>query len=517
MEGRSLIRGKCVVTGIAADGAASVLDAAAVCQEDGIIVEVGPFRALARKHPDARVLGSDRSVVIPGLVNAHHHVGLTPLQLGSPDYPLELWIASRLGARAVDPYLDTLYSAFEMIESGVTTVQHIQGRLLDPAGEGQGTIASVLHAYSDVGMRVSFCVNLRDQNRLVYESDDAFLGRLPAELAAQLEPLLRAQEVSLADQLKWFFAEPLRITGANRGERVRVQLAPANLHWCSDEALTAIANHASDAGVPMHMHLLETAYQREYGRRRSGGGVVRHLAEFGMLGPSMTLGHGVWLNDDDIDLLVQTGTMVCHNPSSNLRLKSGIAPVNQLLSRGVPLALGIDEAGINDDRDMFLEMRLALNLHRAPGIESMAPTATEVFGMATENGARTTGFAGLVGRLEPGYKADLVLIDWDQIAKPYLDEGVPTVDAIVRRAKISGVQTVVVAGEIIFADGRFTKVDKAAAMARLEADLASPLPEEVQRRRAMSRALLAHIRACTRTGSATQNGWEQTVGDGNSS
>src|SRR5207249_7282000 len=92
--------------------------------------------------------------------------------------------------------------------------------------------------------------------------------------------------------------------------------------------------------------------------------------DMGFLGPHLTLGHGVWLTEDDIDLVVETGTMICHNASSNLRLRSGVAPLNHFLARGVRVALGLDEAGINDDRDMLQEMRLVLRLHREPGMDA---------------------------------------------------------------------------------------------------------------------------------------------------
>ena len=149
----------------------------------------------------------------------------------------------------------------------------------------------------------------------------------------------------------------------------RIQLAPANLHWCSDDALTRLANCSRKYGVPLHMHLLETAYQKEYARRRGGGTAVQYIDRFGLLGPQMTLGHGVWLNKRDIQRLAETGTCVCHNCSSNFRLRSGVAALNKLEAAGITTAIGIDEAGINDDRDMLQEMRMVLRAHRVPGMD----------------------------------------------------------------------------------------------------------------------------------------------------
>src|SRR6266446_10260448 len=189
----SLIRGKYVICKVVDRAAAEVITDGAVVQRDGVIIEVGSYQEVAPRYQPDEVLGSPDQVVMPGLVNSHHHVGLTPFQLGSPDYPLELWFASRLGARAVDPYLDTLYSAFEMLESGLTTVQHLHGWRIGPASQVLAVAEQILQAYRDLGMRVSYSFALRDQNRLVYEADDRFLSRLPPQIAAELTPWLQAQ------------------------------------------------------------------------------------------------------------------------------------------------------------------------------------------------------------------------------------------------------------------------------------------------------------------------------------
>ena len=173
----SLIRGKYVIVKVTSRTEAQVIADGAVFQRDGAIVEIGPFADLIARHRPDEVLGSPDHVVVPGFVNGHHHVGLTPFQLGSPDYPLELWFASRMAARTVDPYLDTLYSAFEMLESGITTVQHLHGVRLGPAARVIAAAERVLKAYDDIGMRVSYSYALRDQNRLAYENDDAFASR----------------------------------------------------------------------------------------------------------------------------------------------------------------------------------------------------------------------------------------------------------------------------------------------------------------------------------------------------
>jgi 5-methylthioadenosine/S-adenosylhomocysteine deaminase len=489
----SLIRGKYVVAKITSRTEALVIPDGAVFQRDGVVVETGPYAELAARHRPDRVLGSPDHVVVPGLVNGHHHVGLTPFQLGSPDYALELWFVSRMAARAVDPYLDTLYSAFEMLESGITTVQHLHGGRIGPAARVTEVAERILRAYEDIGMRVSYSFALRDQNRLAYEADEAFAARFASPVSDQLRAYFRAQAIPVEDH-HGIFVDLWEKCGRNARERARVQLAPANLHWCSDKALEALRDWSGKYRVGMHMHLVETAYQKEYARRRTGRTAFQHLVELGVAGPSLTLGHGVWLNEDDIELVARTGTMICHNASSNLRLRSGVGPLNHWTSRGVKVAIGLDEAGINDDRDMLQEMRLVLRIHRVPGMDDDAPTCPQVFRMATEDGAATTPYAEHIGTLEPGKSADLVLLSWRQIAHPYLDPGTGVVDAIVHRAKTSGVALVMVAGEVVLQDGRFTRIDKEAALEELAASLRAPLTPEEEARRRLSREVFPVVK-----------------------
>jgi 5-methylthioadenosine/S-adenosylhomocysteine deaminase len=486
----SLIRGKYVICKVTGRTTAEVIEDGAVFQRDGTIVEIAKHRDLAAKYQPDEVIGSDEHVVMPGFVNSHHHVGLTPFQLGSPDYPLELWFASRMAGRTVDPYLDTLYSAFEMIESGITTVQHLHGWRGGPASRVREIAEQVLKAYQDVGMRAAYSYALRDQNRLVYEADEDFVRRVPPSLASDLRAYLQAQTIPLEDHLHLFADLWERW---HHQERIRIQLAPANLHWCSDEALKALREYASKYHVGMHMHLLETAYQKEYARRRTGRTAVRFLHDVSFLGPDLTLGHGVWVTEADIELVAETGTMICHNASSNLRLRSGVAPLNHWTVRGVRVALGLDEAGINDDRDMMQEMRLVLRLHRVPGMDDVVPTCPQVFQMATEHGALTTGFADAIGTLAPGKAADLVVMHWPQIAYPYLDPEAPVLDAVVHRGKAAGVDTVLVAGEPVLRDGQFTRVNKADALKELAASLRVPLQLEEERRRRLSHEVFPHV------------------------
>jgi 5-methylthioadenosine/S-adenosylhomocysteine deaminase len=486
----TLIRGRYVLTGIE-DGRPNLLEDAAILVDDDRIVAIDAFEELRATDSVPEVLGGPGHLVMPGFVNAHHHVGLTPLQLGSPDHPLELWFASRLALRDVDLYLDTLYSAFEMIASGVTTVQHLHSRTPGTPQEVVDAGETVMGAYRDLGMRASYSLALRDQNRLVYEDDAAFVARLPRALRAPLAEHLERFTVPLDEQVEIFD----ELYGRHADDPlVRVQLAPANLHWLSDAGLRTARQLAERTGAPMHMHLLETPYQKAYAAKRGGCSALTYIDRLGLTGPQLTIGHGVWMTEQDIELCAATGTRICHNGSSNLRLKSGIAPVNRFLQAGIPVAIGIDEAGINDDRDMLQELRLVLRLHREPGIDAPHPSPADVLRMATRNGADTTPFAGEIGELRVGGLADLVLVDHDAVTYPYQSPHIDPIDVLVQRARPSAVDTVMIGGVVVYHDGSFTQVDRTAVLEEIARLLERPpTPDETSRRR-LAEEVMPHVR-----------------------
>ena len=486
----TLVRGRTVFTKPNDRHHWEEIDDGAVLVVDGKVAAIGSYDTLKAENPDAKVLGNGRQILMPGFVNGHHHIGLTPVQLGSPDMPLELWFITRLVCRAVDLYLDTLYSAFEMISSGVTTVQHIHGWIPGKLAQVEAGANEVIRAYEDIGMRVSYSFALRDQNRLVYMDDQEFVKLLPEDLQPQMRNHFDRFGMDLNDFMDMFS----HLHDQHQGkDRVGIQLAPANLHWCSDKALGLLADASQKYDAPMHMHLVETAYQKEYAKRRGGGTALEYIDRFGLVGPNLTLGHGVWLNESDIECVAAKGAHICHNCSSNFRLRSGVGPLNVWEKYGVNTAMGMDEAGINDDRDMLQEFRMVLNAHRTPGMDDSVPTAAQVLRMGTSGGAKTTAFRGKIGTLEVGQGADMVLMDWDKVAYPYLDPDYPVLDAVLQRAKTDGVDLVMCAGEVIYEEGKFSRVDRADALEKLRQDLTRALTDEEVERRGLSKALLPHV------------------------
>ena len=492
----SLIRGKYVICKVTGAESAEVISDGAVYQRDGEIIEVGRYDDLRVRHPGEELIGSDKLLLIPGLVNDHFHVGLTPFQLGSPDLPLEMWGMHRLGAKYVDPYLDQLYGAVQMIESGTTTVQAIHSTRRGSKPIDMEVADKVIKAYQDSGMRVSYAPSAANQHALVVGAGGdelEFAAQLPSKLGERFKSFMAAGYVPVKELME-VLDEICQKYGNNRYERVQVTMAPSNVHRCSDELLTALKEMASRYNTGIHIHLQETMYQKLYGLRAWNKTPLQHLHDLGFLGPEVVCGHSVWATEEDIEIMAATGTNVCHNASSNLRLQSGIAPLGRLLEPGIRVALGSDEAGLNDDKDMFQEMRLVLKIHRVPGIENVPPTAHQVFQMATVNGAYASWFGDRIGTLEPGKRADMVLMDLKNIEEPYLDPDVAIVDAVVHRGRSIDVNTVIVDGEVVMRDRQLTKVDKEGLFKELNAALDRPLHPDELARRDLGRQVEPHLR-----------------------
>ncbi len=481
----SLIRGKYVICKVTGLSSSVTIRDGAVFQRDGEIIDVGAYEDLKSRHQADEVIGSTRYVVMPGLVNDHFHVGLSPFQLGAPDLPLELWSLDRMRGKDVDPYLDQLYGAVLMIKSGTTTVQAIHSR---PRGTGPFDLdvsRSVLKGYRESGMRVSYAPSLVNRDSLVVGprgGEEDFISRLPENLCERFGSLMRRSYFPAEDLLRGVEELHAEYADSPHG-RVRITVAPSNVHRCSDDLLMGLRELATKYSTGIHIHLQETVYQKLYGLRVWEKTPLRYLADLGFLGPDVVCGHGVWITDEDIDLLESTGASVCHNVSSNLRLQSGVAPVNKLLRKKVRVALGSDEAGLNDDKDMFQEMRLALKIHRVPGVDNTPPTAHQVFQMGTVNGAYASWFGDRVGTLEVGNRADMVLLDLDNIEQPYLEPDVSILDAVVHRGRSVDVDTVIVDGEVIMRGRKLTRVDEQGLYDEIRKSMDRPrLPHELERR-----------------------------------
>ena len=492
----SLIRGKYVICEAGADAAGSrVISDGAVLQRDGVIESVGTYEELRERQVD-EVIGGPGFVVIPGLVNSHQHGrGVSTFQMGTTDGCLEPWIVEGWGRRPVGWRLMTLYTAIQMVKSGTTTVMYNHPHT--PANGLERESEEVLRGFGDAGMRTAFSIYYRGHNRIVYHDDEAFLSGLPSDLAGAVRRYVSATDLPEADYFSLFESLRERHGAEASGGLVSVLLSPSNAQWVTDDFLFRTKEFSARYGAAVHMHLVESWYQKEFGIRTWGKTPVAHLAELGFLGPELSCAHSVWLTEEDIELLADAGTSVCHNPSSNLRLKNGIAPVNAMLSGGVNVAMGTDSTALNDDDDMLQEMRLASKLHRQPGLDRPALETHQALRMATANAARPTGFEGRIGVLETGRYADMVLLDWDAMTAPYFedsgDPGTDAVNAVIYRGKSAHVDTVLINGEVVLRGGRFVKADEEEITGELRRQLSSPIDSDTQATRQMAARLLPYI------------------------
>ena len=429
-----------------------------VIVEGAVIAAVGQAADLRREFAPEREIGGHDRVVMPGLASAHQHGGgLSSVQLGCPDQPLDSWVIQVAGVPPLDPYLDTLYHAARLIENGITTTIHSH-YTRDPSRYGE-EVEGNLRAWEQSGMRVAFAPCFLNNNQFVYDSNSAFLASLPADLAAEagrlvdIGPGLDSYLDLVADLRK-------RFSGSGRA---RILLGPVAPQWCTKGALERMAADGKP-GDGVHTHLLESPAQRHYLDAWLGGSVVAWLDQLGFLGPAASFAHGVWLRPAEMELLAERGATVVHNPGSNLRLRNGIVPLKELRQAGVAVALGTDEMTLNDDDDLLAEARLAGIL---AGLAGADLTPAELLNMATGRGVAAAGFGELTGALAPGMRADVILVDASRIAEPAVTGDVSVADLLVARGRGSDVRTVLIDGRVVLDEGTHSWVDRAALVTEL--------------------------------------------------
>jgi len=385
-----------------------VVDGAAAPPAD-ILIEGGTIRAVGARidlPDDALVIDASGRLLHPGLVNAHTH-GHGNLAKGMGDrWTLELlltagpWIAGNRSAE--DKYLSTLIGAAEMLLKGCTAAYDLTFEFPTPSVDG---LVACGQAYSDLGMRAVVAPMVADLS--FFEAIPGLLDALPPALRKQAEALrLAPHKTSLAAMRKALKGWPFD------PERIRMAVAPTIPHHCSDAFLTGCGKLAREFGVGLHSHVQESKVQAVVGLRKYGMTLLAHMDALGLVGPDFTVAHGVWLDTDDMRRLGDNGASVAHNPGSNMRLGNGLADVRAMLERGVNVGIGTDGANCSDNLNMYESMRLAsfVSKVQGPDIERWLTTG-EAFRAATEGSARALGFGDRLGRIAPGFKADIVFLD----------------------------------------------------------------------------------------------------------
>jgi 5-methylthioadenosine/S-adenosylhomocysteine deaminase len=388
------------------DIAADTADFADILIADDTIREIGPAGLPA--PADAVEVSAQRRLLHPGLVNAHTH-GHGNLGKGMGDrWTLELlltaapWITGN--RRLDDRYLSTQLGAVEMVMKGCTACYDLSFEWPLPTAEG---LACAARAYADVGMRAVLAPMVAD--RSFFEAIPGLMEALPPALQR------RAGELRLPPGAATIAGMRAALAGWSFDrEQLRPAVAPTIPHHCSDEFIRGCADLAREFEVGLHSHVGESKVQAVTGIRRYGMTQTAHLDGLGVLGQHFTVAHGVWLDDDDMRRLGDHGASIAHNPGSNMRLGSGLADTRAMLERRVNLGIGTDGANCSDNQNMYEAMRLASFVSKVRGPDWRRWLSTrEAASAATAGGARALGFGDRIGRLAPGCKADIVMLDLD--------------------------------------------------------------------------------------------------------
>ncbi|TDR88045.1 amidohydrolase family protein [Enterovirga rhinocerotis] len=397
-----------------------------------------------------------RLLALPAFANAHDHA--RPLSLtsfGAAFLPLETWLPRSALATPPDAYLAAAAPLARAARSGCAAVMvhytRPSGRL-SPVDEAR----EVARAARDVGVRMAFAPAIRDRNPLVYGASEPVLAELPPEHRETMARMFERPAPAPAD----YVALVEEIAAAIEGPTVSVQFGPAGVQWCSEPLLEAIAERSAATGRRVHMHLLETRYQRDWADRTFPRGIVTYLKEIGLLSPRLTLAHAVHSTEAEREMIAEAGATIVTNFSSNLGLRSGIGPIREARRQGCRVCVGMDGLAFDEDDDILREMRLVQSAHGPWGFDD--PGDRRRFLAAVIADGRASLGAPGDGALVPGAPADIVLLDLDALDRDAILP-VDPLDLLFARGTQRHVRDVVVAGRTIVRDGVVLGLDLDAA------------------------------------------------------
>ncbi|MFP3983954.1 MAG: amidohydrolase family protein [Desulfurivibrionaceae bacterium] len=405
-------------------GGDEFIEDGAVVVQGTTIAEVGGRRELEARYSPRESLGLDRGLVMPGLVNLHTHAPMSCMRGMADDLPLMVWLQEhifpaeqKLTSEIV--YQSSLLSGIEMIKSGTTTFCDMY--LF--AGD-------VACAAREIGLRGAV-------GEVIFDFPSPNYGDKEAGLAYVREMFATYGEDTL----------------------IRVTVDPHSVYTCSPDLLLELKDLADEFKAPYVIHLSESKDEVNDVIQRYDRTPVHHLDHLGILDSRTVADHCVMLSDSEIHLLAEKGASVCHCPESNMKLASGVAPVPDLLAAGVNVGLGSDGSASNNDVDLFAEMDSAAKLHKVHRRDPTVMSARETLYMATQGGARALKAENEIGSLEPGKKADIIVLNLDQ---PHLTPMYDISSHLVYAARGGDVVHSVVNGRIVMRDRLMTTVDESA-------------------------------------------------------
>ncbi|MBN1349722.1 5'-deoxyadenosine deaminase [candidate division KSB1 bacterium] len=378
------------------------------------ITEIGKLDLRLNSEIDATGM-----VAMPGFIQTHVHLCQTLFRNLADDMQLKEWLRTRIwpleAAHDEDSIsLSALLGIAELFKCGTTTILDMATVHLTEF------IFSVAQA---TGIRAIIGKVMMDSG-----------SRAPKELIETPEEAIRESLMLFAE---WHNIENGRLQAA---------FAPRFIPSCSDEMLYEIKALSRERNVLIHTHAAETRHEIQYTQRKAGSGNIEYLCHLGLTGPRLCLAHCIWVTRDEIDILQRTDTRVLHCPSANLKLASGIAPVPEMLNKGILVSLGSDGAPCNNNLDIFQEMRLAALIQKYRLRNASALPAYKLVAMATIDAARSLGMENQIGSIETGKKADIILLDLNRIHNLPADN---IYSQLVYSAKSEDVKTVIVDGKTV--------------------------------------------------------------------
>ncbi|MDR7870435.1 MAG: amidohydrolase [Tissierellaceae bacterium] len=365
-----------------------------------------------------RVIDGKNKLAMPGLVNSHTHIGMSLLRNYADDMPLQSWLNDKIWPieakmNSEDIYWGSLLSMVEMIQSGTTTFCDMYD-FMDAVAKGldQSGMRGVLTRGMTAGANSDEKLN---ETRELYQN--------------------------------WH--------GKGNG-RIKVMVAPHAIYTSDSEFLIKCIDLARDLNTGLNIHLSETKIEVEDSFKAYGKSPVKYLEDLGFFDIHTIAAHCVHLDDEDMDILLKHNVYPVNNPTSNLKLASGFAPIDKMLKKGISVALGTDGSSSNNNLDMFEEINLASIVNKAVNMDALSVPALSAIKMATINGAKALNWDKEIGSLEVGKKADIILIDLD---KPHFYPRHNLVSAISYTAHGTDVDTVIVDGKIIMENREIKSLD----------------------------------------------------------
>lgn len=405
---------------------------------DGTIAAIAPNLAVI-----GTVINGKNKLLLPGFFNAHTHSSEMWQRGIMSALPLELWLAELYDFAPLDPeevYLSALGTAVETLLSGGTSV--VDHLVLIPGLELE-TIAIATRAYREVGIRAFIAPLIQDESLSA--------GIPSGESAKTHEPYFRstAATLEIIEEAVRQFHRP--------DEGINILVAPTGIQLCTDALFVGCTELSDRYNLCRHSHLLETRAQEKLAQEKYGCTAVEHLKRIGFLSDRTTLAHCVWLNDNDIAILAETQSTVVHNPLSNLRLGSGIAPILKYRQAGVNVTFGCDGASSNDSQDLLEAIKIGSILHNVTDLDYQHwITPRQAVEMASLGGAKGLNIADKLGSITIGKQADLVLYDLTNLSLlPRTDP----IGLLVLGRPTNVVDSVWVNGQQIVADGKVTTIN----------------------------------------------------------